>query len=78
MHAQPVRPASFSLADIYPEAKGPMPSTSQLANPHEAAAAHEQSTRIMTVAPGGTRLVGSPVFWLGLVIAALFVLGMRR
>jgi hypothetical protein len=78
MHAQPVRPASFGLADLYPEAKGPMPSTSQLGNPHEVAAAIEQAGRVLTAPPLNARLVSSPLFWFGLVVAALFVLGMRK
>jgi hypothetical protein len=76
--AQPVRPASFGLADIYPEAKGPMPSTSQLGNPHEVAAAVEQSSRVLLQPPADSRLLASPIFWFGLVIAALILLGMRK
>lgn len=76
---QPVRPASFALADLYPEAKGPMPSTAQLGNPHEAAAAAGSARDVLTGPPLDPRaLAQSPLVWLAGGVALLIALGMRK
>ncbi len=78
--AMPVRASSFGLADLYPEAKGPLPSTSQLANPHEVAAARSVSASVLTgppsLRPGA--LLEHRVTWVLLVAAALLIYGASR
>lgn len=82
MYAAPVRPASFTIGDIYPEVKGPAPSTSQLSNPHEVAAASRGAGGSGVVLTGPPldprRALEQPATWLALLILALLVLGMRR
>lgn len=82
MYAAPVRPASFTIGDLYPEVKGPAPSTSQLSNPHEVAAAArggEGAAVALTGPPlDPRRAVEQPATWLVLLILALLVLGMRK
>jgi hypothetical protein len=81
-YAAPVRPASFALGDLYPEAKGAQPSTSQLSNPHEVAAAANGNGGAGTVLTGPPldprRALEQPATWLALLIVALIVLGMRK
>lgn len=75
----PVRAASFGLADLYPESKGPTPSTAQLGNPHESAAAARAQAAVLTGPPLNPReLLESPIVWVGGAVALLVALGMRR
>lgn len=80
--AAPVRGSSFAIGDLYPEAKGPAPSTSQLSNPHEvAAAAHGGGTGgvVLTGPPlDPRRALEQPATWLVLLIVALLILGLRK
>lgn len=79
MFTPQVRPASFGLADLYPESKGPAPSTAQLANPHESAAATQANRQVLTGPP--TSLSGvleSPVTWIVGAVGLLVALGMRK
>lgn len=81
MFAAPVRPSSFAIGDLYPEAKGPAPSTSQLSNPHEVAAAARGGGGgvVLTGPPLNPRAaLEQPATWLILLIVALLVLGMRK
>lgn len=82
MYAQPIRASSFAIGDIYPEAKGRAPSTSQLSNPHEVAAAANGGGSVGTVLTGPPldprRALEQPATWLALLILALLILGMRR
>jgi hypothetical protein len=75
-----LRAPSFAIGDLYPERKGPAPSTAQLGNPHEAAAAaydpDTQPATLPRMAPAA--LAGSPVMWLVLAAGILFALGMRK
>lgn len=76
-----VRPPTFSIGDIYPEMKGPRPSTAQLANPHEVAAAAGASAGVqLATVPSlnPIELVGQPATWAILLVLALFALGMRK
>lgn len=80
--AQPVRPSSFAIGDIYPEAKGPAPSTAQLSNPHEVAAAANGNGGggvVLTGPPlNPRRALEQPATWLALLILLLLVMGMRK
>lgn len=82
IYAAPVRPPSFTIGDLYPELKGPRPSTSQLSNPHEAAAASRGAGGGGVVLTGPPldprRAFATPAAWLALLIVALIVLGMRK
>ena len=79
MVTAPVRQASFGLADLYPESKGPTPSTAQLGNPHEGAAAARAQASVLTGPPLNPRdLLESPIVWIGGAVAALLYLGMRK
>ena len=83
MQAYPgaVRAASISIGDLYPEAKGPAPSTYQLANPHEVAAAAGQggAAVLASVPPIDPRQWGrSPVVWIAVAVLLLFLMGARR
>lgn len=83
MQAYPgaVRVPTFSIGDIYPESKGPAPSTAQLANPHEVAAAAGvagSATLASVPSMNPAELVKAPVFWILAALAVLFVLGARR
>lgn len=75
-----LRAPSFAIGDIYPESKGPAPSTAQLANPHEvAAAAGAGGGQPVTVPSLDPRdLISQPVVWLLGLAGALFALGLRR
>lgn len=76
-----LRAPSFAIGDLYPEAKGPAPSTAQLGNPHEAAAAAYQAgeARLATIPRmEPAALAASPVMWLLLVAGILFALGLRK
>lgn len=74
-----VRPASFGLADLYPESKGPMPSTAQLANPHESAAVAQAARQVLTGPPTSVQgLLESPVTWVVGIVGLLVALGMRK
>lgn len=76
-----VRTPTFAIGDLYPEAKGPAPSTAQLGNPHEVAAASGTlaGMQLATVPSLNPRdLMASPMAWLALALAALFLLGLRR
>jgi hypothetical protein len=73
------RSASFGLADLYPESKGPVPSTYQLANPHEAAAASRVQANVLNGPPLNAReLLDSPATWVIVAVVALLALGMRK
>jgi hypothetical protein len=76
-----VRPPTFAIGDIYPERKGPRPSTAQLGNPHEVAAAAGagagvQLATVPSLNPG--ELLSQPATWAILLVVALVALGMRR
>lgn len=76
-----VRPPTFTIGDLYPEQKGPRPSTAQLGNPHEVAAAAGAAggSRIATVPSlNPFELVEAPATWAVLLVIALVALGMRR
>lgn len=81
-YAAPVRSSSFVIGDLYPEAKGPEPSTSQMSNPHEVAAAANANGgagRVLVGPPlDPRRALEQPATWLALLIVALLVLGMRK
>lgn len=76
-----VRPPTFTIGDLYPERKGPRPSTPQLGNPHEVAAAAgagagSQLASVPSLNPG--ELLSAPVTWALLLVLGLVLLGMRR
>jgi hypothetical protein len=76
-----VRPPTIAIGDLYPEAKGPRPSTAQLGNPHEVAAAAGAGAglRLATVPSlNPAELLGQPATWAILLVVALLALGMRR
>jgi hypothetical protein len=81
-YAAPVRSGSFVIGDLYPEAKGPEPSTSQLSNPHEVAAAANGNGGagvVLTGPPLDPRaFFNQPAAWAVLLILALLFLGMRK
>jgi hypothetical protein len=82
VYAAPIRPPSFAIGDLYPELKGRRPSTSQLANPHEAAAAASGAggTGVVLTGPplDPRRALSTPAAWLVILIVALMVLGMQK
>jgi len=76
-----VRAPTIAIGDLYPEAKGPAPSTAQLGNPHEVAAAAgvAAGAQLATVPSLNPRdLMAAPVVWLAILVGILFLLGMRR
>lgn len=82
IYAAPVRPPSIQGRDLYPNLNWPRPSTSQMANPHEAAAAAAGAggTGVVLTGPplDPRRALQTPAAWLVLLILALLVLGMRK
>lgn len=82
VYAAPVRAPSFTIGDVYPNLKGPRPSTSQMANPHEAAAAAAGAggTGVVLTGPplDPRRAFATPAAWLALLLVALLILGMRK
>jgi len=75
-----VRPPTIALGDIYPEAKGPRPSTAQLANAHEVAAAAGASAGVQLATVPSLNpadLVGQPLTWAIALVAALIYLSWR-
>lgn len=76
-----VRPPTFAIGDLYPEAKGPRPSTAQLANAHEvAAAAGADAGFQVAVVPSlnPAELLSQPLTFAILLVAGIIALGMRK
>lgn len=76
-----VRPPTIAIGDLYPERKGPRPSTAQLGNPDEVAAAAgatagAQLATVPSLNPA--ELLGQPVTWALLLVGAAVALGMRK
>ncbi len=79
IYAAPIRPSSFGIADIYPEAKGPYPSTAQLGNPAEVRAAAGSLGGAPLSGPNlnPRELVNAPAVWLLVALGLLLFLSAK-